>query len=288
MPTVHDLNQIVGSIWRDESNRQQRLRRVAHFVGWQVWKRSIRTPITLRLPNGFRFVAYPDCGVSAGFIYRNIPDYRDISFLRRHLNGGVLVDVGANVGSVTLQLADRIDHAILFEPNPTAAARAQENLRLNGLSFEVHVAALSDTCQALDVEDLGGVNTCNRTGVGFKSSQPTRKVLGLTFDQFLSERTSSSSRVDWIKIDVEGHENAVLRGMKKLLAVERPRLVMFEYLARTNLSETLGFFQTLNYCVFQLTSQGPSLVTHTAPPLQNLFACPVECSSIFNLPERAA
>jgi FkbM family methyltransferase len=43
------------------------------------------------------------------------------------LKGGILVDVGANVGSISLLVADHINRAILFEPNPVAAARAREN-----------------------------------------------------------------------------------------------------------------------------------------------------------------
>jgi FkbM family methyltransferase len=283
MPSFSDLNYVVGSIWRDQSNRDQRLRRLLTFVGWQLWKRSVRAPIIVNLFNGLRFIAYPDCVVSAGFIYRRIPDYRDISFIRRHVHGGTLVDVGANVGSVSLQLADRVDYAVLFEPNPIAAGRARENLRLNDLPFEVHEVALSDACQDLELEDAGGVDTCNRTVSGFKTSLPTRKVLGLTFDQFLAERQHPISLIGLIKIDVEGHENAVLRGMKRCLSSDRPRLIMFEYLARTNLSETLDIFQSVDYRVFRLGPEGTSLVTHTAPPLQNLFACPAELASIFDL-----
>ncbi len=283
MAFLKDLNYVVSSIWRDQSNRAQRLRRLSYFVGWQLWKRSVRVPIIVKLSNGFRFIAYPDCVVSAGFIYRRIPDYRDISFLRQHVHGGALLDIGANVGSVSLQLADQIDQAFLFEPNPVAAARARENVRLNNLPFEVHELALSDVCQDLELEDAGGVDTCNRTVVGFKTTVPTRKVRGLTFDQFLAERERPIGPVGLVKIDVEGHENAVLRGMKRFLSSERPRLMMFEYLARTNLSETLDILQSVGYRVFQLGPEGATVVTHTAPPLQNLFACPDELSSDLGL-----
>lgn len=283
MPSFSDLNYVVGSIWRDESNRDQRLRRLLRFAGWQLWKRSVRAPIIVNLFNGLRFIAYPDCVVSAGFIYRRIPDYRDISFIRLHLHGGALVDVGANVGSVSLQLADQVDHAVLFEPNPIAAGRARENLRLNDLPFEVHEIALSDVCQDLELEDAGGVDTCNRTVSGFKTLLPTRKVLGLTFDQFLAERQHPIGLIGLIKIDVEGHENSVLRGMKQCLSSERPRLIMFEYLARTNLSETLDILEDVGYRVFQLGPEGPVPATHTAAALQNLFACPTETSSTFGL-----
>lgn len=117
------LYYVLHSIWCDASNSDERGRRILMFVGWQLWKRVIHAPIIVATDNGFRFIAYPDSDVSAAFLYYRVPDAKDIKFLRAHLNGGVLVDVGANVGSVSLLIADKINRAILFEPNPVAAAR---------------------------------------------------------------------------------------------------------------------------------------------------------------------
>jgi len=103
-----------------------------------LWKRIIHLPLIVGTDNAFRFIAYPDSDVAAGFLYYRVPGSQDIEFLRAHLNGGVVVDVGANVGSISLLVADKIDRAILFEPNPVAAARARENAGINQLPFEVH------------------------------------------------------------------------------------------------------------------------------------------------------
>ena len=51
---------------------------------------------------------------------------------------------------------------------------------------------------------------------------------------------------------------------------------MFEYLERTNLTETISFFRELEYQVFELGSRGPAAVTGRVEPLQDLFACPLE------------
>ena len=73
--------------------------------------------------------------------------------------------------------------------------------------------------------------------------------------------------VSLVKIDVEGHENSVLRGMRKFLAEKRPPLVMFEYLQRTNLAETLEFFAGIGYRVFELGKNGP--VAAAAPQIHH-------------------
>jgi hypothetical protein len=169
---LENARYVLGSIWREESNRGQRVKRLFLFSGWQVWKRVVKTPIVVRLFNGLQFRAYPDCQASSAVMYTRVPASRDIFFLRAHIGEGTLIDVGANVGLVTLLLADRVKHALLFEPNPVAAQRARENLALNGLKFEVHELALSDTTGTVEFEDEGGVSTCNRTVSGFSTSVP--------------------------------------------------------------------------------------------------------------------
>lgn len=290
MHAIGEYGHVLSSIWKDESNRQERVRRLFFFAGWQIWKRLIRIPIVITLFNGFRFIAHADCGISPVLIYHRIPDYRCISFLRRHADGGTLLDIGANVGSVSLLLADVINHAVLFEPNPEAARRARENLFLNNLRFEVEEVALSDACGEVEFEDAGGTFTENRLIVGFTTETPTRKATRTTLDQYLASHAPLSFPVTLVKIDVEGHENAVLRGMKKFLTEQRPRLIMFEYLQRTNLEETLRVFSSVGFCVFEMTESGARLATSRVAPLQDLFACPCEVAHDFGLsvsPERA-
>ena len=121
---------LLKSIWHEESNRKQRVKRWVLFFAWQVWKRIVRAPIIVTLFNGLQFRAYPDCQSSSAVMYTRIPDSHDILYLRAHVWEGTLIDVGANLGLVTLLVADRVQHALLFEPNPIAAPRARENLAL--------------------------------------------------------------------------------------------------------------------------------------------------------------
>jgi hypothetical protein len=79
-----------------------------------------------------------------------------------------------------------------------------------------------------------------------------------------------------IKIDGEGHENSVLRGMMDGLRRHRPRVVMFEYLQRTNLREAISLFEDAGYTVLQLVPEGAATAGADVPPLQDLFACPHE------------
>ncbi len=274
---ARDLIYPISCLWNEESNRGQRIRRLSTFVGWQIWKRTLRKPIAVTLFNGKRFLAYPDCQVSSGVLYTRIPNSGKILFLRKYLSGGTLVDVGANVGSVTLLLADRIQDAVLFEPNAVAAARARDNLASNRLDFKVYEFALSDTTGEICFTCDGPVDVGAHVILkGAVRETVTRAVQCMTFDDFLRGHAPLPFPVSLIKIDVEGHENSVFRGMRGFLAEKRPPLVMFEYLERTNLAETLSFFQEVGYQVFELGLNGPKAVAGGVAPLQDLFACPLE------------
>ena len=107
------------------------------------------------------------------------------------------------------------------------------------------------------------------------SQTATRVVQCITFDEFLRQHGDPDFPVSLVKIDVEGHENAVLRGMRQFLAEKRP-LVMFEYLQRTNLEQTISIFAGIGYRVFELGTNGPVTVTSRVEPLQDLFAFPLE------------
>jgi FkbM family methyltransferase len=278
--SISQLRDWTGAIWHDESNRSHRVYALARAAGWQVWKRTVRRPLTTKLFNGLRFQVYPDCTTSSSTFYSRIPYSRNLHFLRGQISGGTLIDIGANVGLISVLLADKIQHALLFEPNPTAVARARENIALNQLPFQVHEVALSDQNGTVSFEDLGGASPCNRVVSGITTNAPTITVPCMRLDDFLEQHANFPAPIAAIKIDVEGHENSVLQGMTRTLRERRPRVIMFEYLQRTDLRKTFEIFGKCGYKVTFLTSSGElQQAGLDVQPLQDLFACPEELAA---------
>jgi FkbM family methyltransferase len=277
---LREGRRVVRTILRDPSNRGQRIVRLARGAGFQIRKRIVARPSTVRLFNGLLFRAYPDCHSSSLAVYVRVPYQREIAFLRSRLLGGTLIDVGGNVGLITLLLADRLDDALLFEPNPAALRRARENLELNGLPFRTFEVALSDGEGELTLEDRGGVDSENRVVDPARPSlYPTRTAPRRTLDGVLAEEPSVGT-ISLVKIDVEGHEEAVVRGMLVTLRERRPPLVMLEYLERTDLAAVARLFASADYRVHRLTSEGRlTPLGETTRPLQDLFAVPAEARS---------
>jgi FkbM family methyltransferase len=147
----------------------------------------------------------------------------ELELIGCHLSGGVLVDVGANVGNHTIYALKflGVEKVIAFEPNPAAAELLRINLALNGLSTRVdhRLAGLSDRKGAGSLvapghKDLGST----RISVGVTGGASDCVVLG--GDEALADEAS----IAMIKIDTEGMELEVLKGLEATLARHQPKL----------------------------------------------------------------
>lgn len=141
-----------------------------------------------------------------------------------------LWDVGANVGGVALPLLHRCPDltAVLFEPSPEVGGRLLRNLQLNPklVTRAMFVAAaLSSTTGWTEFfpsghkenSGIGGLaNASNRTSVGVR-------VACCRADELPADIPAP----DILKIDVEGFELEVLRGMGPLLDKCPP--ILFEH-----------------------------------------------------------
>jgi FkbM family methyltransferase len=138
--------------------------------------------------------------------------------------GDTFLDVGASIGFYTIlggRLVGAAGRVIAFEPSPDAAAAARVNAGLNGLEdVLVLEAALSDTDGEAFLERLGQPTAT----LVEEPSTTTVRVPTTTLDAFLAAHPDLTPTV--VKIDVEGHEAAVLRGMRSTLAHVRPTVIV--------------------------------------------------------------
>jgi len=238
---------------------------------WQLQKRTIRAPRNLQLPNGVNFRAYPDCVVSSGLIYADYPEYYELSFLRRQLRPGqVLIDVGANVGHISLLLADVIGppQIFAFEPTPISFARLVENWKLNNWETDnLFQNAIGSKACEVDIPNVVSPITTNSPLLKSESGRSVQVAM-VTLD---SKRALWRDRtIGLLKIDVEGYELEAFRGARDLLERDRPRFVMFESLGGTLDPEIGAILDYSGYKVFQLSATGQPDFTQTYA--QDLFA----------------
>jgi len=146
--------------------------------------------------------------------YCGLHEYRDMGFVLHCLRSGDLfLDIGANIGSYTVLAAGAVGASVIaVEPIPSTFASLENNVALNHLSARVscHRVGLSDKAGTLRfTSDLDTVNH-----VALESEQDgVIEVPVITVDELCSARVPAI-----IKIDVEGHEKAVLLGAARTLA----------------------------------------------------------------------
>lgn len=147
--------------------------------------------------------------------------------------GMVCVDVGANLGYYALLMADLAGpqgRVLAVEPNPEMARLLQANLDVNGFGprSQVMAAALGDgqaTSGVLAIPHGEPKNAALIPGAAaaqFAGQAAVIEVPVLAFDSL----AESWPRIDLVKIDAEGAEDAILRGMAAMLRRDRPLLVL--------------------------------------------------------------
>ena len=197
----------------------------------------------------------------------------------------LVLDVGANTGlfSLTAVAACPDCQVVAFEPLNRIAALCRENASLNpNAAIDVVEAAVGDEAGTVIIHDPGGSQPSSASLVSGFIDGPTQpvEVPIVTVDQIVDERTQTHSGavVVLMKIDVEGFEAAVFRGMRKTIAQHRPSMVV-EVLDRDPavLSE-IAAVEAQDYRTFDLAAEGLIEITgrFAVPRDRNLLLVPSE------------
>ena len=158
-------------------------------------------------------------------------DHRaELAALRAAIAPGELaIDAGAHKGSFlyTLARAARPGRAIAFEPQPELASyleRACRAARLSNVTIERCALSDAEGERELLVPSDGFTQGASfETSIGTERPCRPVKVRTTTLDRYLQ---GNGTRVAALKLDVEGHEPALLRGAERTLAEHRPLLVL--------------------------------------------------------------
>ena len=139
--------------------------------------------------------------------------------------GEIAMDIGANIGYFTLLMARQVGPAgrvIAFEPLPSVYAALCENLRLNDLHWA------QAECRAVADHD-GEARIWSEAGnpLSFTArlaEEGDLVVPTVSIDRYIE--VADLARLDFVKIDVEGAEDAVIRGMTDTLQKIRPVVLL--------------------------------------------------------------
>jgi FkbM family methyltransferase len=149
----------------------------------------------------------------------------------------VVFDVGTNIGTIANWFSNRTKHVHGFEPHPDNLRMTQDqivlrqtkNITLSQLALGSEPGSLQ-----LHVKSFHGHHS-----LGDTDASPTVEKIDVqvdTVDRYC--KTNAIDRIDFLKIDVEGFEEDVLKGATGMLAEGKVGLVLFEL--RQSILASLG------------------------------------------------
>ncbi|MFD3498456.1 FkbM family methyltransferase [Streptomyces sp. NPDC058678] len=175
-----------------------------------------------------------------------------------------IADVGAHVGyfSLIAALANPNAKVHAFEPVDQVHARLSVNVRSNNVqNVKLYQAGVSSSAGWADisVRFSGNLLSTGSTLEHAAADAQLKRIQLMPLDEVFAD-----TRLDLVKIDVEGHEMAVLQGARQVLKRDRPT-VMLEALRDAPLDTLLAEFDPLGYDSHWVTEHDGTLVPWYAP-----------------------
>ena len=179
----------------------------------------------------------------------------------------VSIDVGASTGLYVVYMHRLSKACYAFEPRQDAAWQLEK--LLSGLDPPVHVesVALSDytgsACFRVCLDDLGRSTLEEGNDIETFGNVETVPVPVRRLDEY----EFHGETVGCIKIDVEGHEESVLRGARQLLARDHPSLIIeIEERHRS------GSVEAVRRLLYELEYKGYFFCGHRLVPMESFNA----------------
>jgi len=159
--------------------------------------------------------------------------------------GDVFIDVGAHIGKYTFVVAKRVaptGKVIAIEPNPLVFKALVNGIRQNKLTNVIPLnIAVSDknAIVKLYVKRSSTLSSIKEPDYSIKIIS----VISKSIDSIVQEL--NLNKVDWVKIDAEGAEVDILKGMTNTLTKFRPKIII--EVEKKNFDECTRIFHMFNY-----------------------------------------
>ncbi|HET9528001.1 MAG TPA: FkbM family methyltransferase [Pyrinomonadaceae bacterium] len=196
----------------------------------------------------------------------------------------VIFDVGANVGDYSAMVHSFVPSARIYAFEPAAPVYEELARRLlvigNGKSLEAFNFGFSDEEKTVDLysytvegQSVSLVSSIDRrlpTQVLQVEVSDTERIQVRTLDSFCASQ--GIERIDFLKLDVEGHEVAVLRGSRGMLERGAISMIQFEFGPANIYSRTYfyNFWSMLSdrYDLFRIIPGGVVPITYYGEHLE--------------------
>ena len=195
--------------------------------------------------------------VQRKFYFRSY-ERRELRFIRSTLsNGDVFVDVGANVGLLSLYAAECVGptgSVLALEPDPDNVNRLRRNLELNPRSdIKVLPVAIGATRGTVRLGMSASQAGIHNSGARSRSSSENQiEVEQMTIDDAFALAMPGSRCVRLVKLDVEGMEHDVLQGGPALFGALATYVMLEVNQGYSDEESAVEVLTSYGYSVFRL------------------------------------
>ncbi len=204
---------------------------------WGRWWQYLRMkePVVMSWIDGLVLRIYPGNEVFRSLFVRGIYDPNIVVVINTLLSkGSVFIDVGANMGYFSLlasSVVDKFGHIIAIEPSSRDYARLVDNVKINNLTniistYHIAISDVSGSAKlAVACEERSALNTLG-SEFSFKGVDKLEieNVRVLSIDELVSD--TKLTRVDVLKLDIEGSELKALQGARNVIEKFRPAIML--------------------------------------------------------------
>ncbi len=223
---------------------------------------------------GASFNLHIDDWIQENIYFVSDYEHAELVFIKNQLKSGdVFVDIGANIGVHSLiasQILSEQGKVISFEASKKNYMRLQEHIQLNhAQNIEAHHVAIADSEKEItlyynEAEANKGMISAYGQNEAHKES-----IQAVTLDSVLGV-----TKIDFIKIDIEGGEYDALKGMKQILQTQNPVLLIEleeDIIAKTDYKEEdiINYLAQFGYQRNYLSDQGRLIAENENPARKN-------------------
>lgn len=226
------LLQFFGHRWPFERGRQRLFNFLFRDTKRRNWITRLQNPVLMR--RGFRLATHSDEYTSLWFRLYGCYERNSILFMAEELrHGGVFLDIGANLGLFSIDLAMHTPcDVIAFEPNESTARLLHESIRLNKLENRIQVrrCAVSNTSGQLEFFDnpdnAGDSALVTASTPAQAANRHLVPVVSLDEDRDFQGMLPEGAVIRAVKMDIQGAEVDAIEGMRETLARHKPVLLI--------------------------------------------------------------
>lgn len=171
-----------------------------------------------------------DNGISAELLFKGIREPFSTEFFKNEIKkGDICVDIGANIGYYALlesRLVGDGGKVYAIEPVPENIKLLKKNININHYpNIDIFQLAIGDRNGSGFIHLFNGSNLHSMNKNNSFESKHSIPVKIITLDKFLENKPYPSI----IRMDTEGYEEKIIKGMEKTLSAQKPLKIFMEF-----------------------------------------------------------